>query len=103
MAYDLHGIWDDPPLTAAHSDIVQINEAIDYMITNSSVPPSQIVLGLSAYGRSYTLENTTCTTYGCPFREDSNETAIGGCLETTGFVPYVEISIKRGWINKHFI
>ena len=91
MAYDLHGIFDDPPITGAHSDIAQINEAIDYMITNSSVPPSQIVMGLPAYGRSYTLENKTCTTLGCEFRDDSNETALGGCLDTTGFVPYVEI------------
>jgi hypothetical protein len=91
MAYDLHGIWDDPPLTGSHSDIVMINEAIDYLMTNSSVPSSQIVLGLAAYGRSYTLENKTCTSLGCPFREDSNETAIGGCLDTTGFVPYAEI------------
>jgi GH18 family chitinase len=91
MAYDLQGLWDDPRITGSHSDIAQINEAIDFMITNSSVPPSQIVMGLATYGRSYTLENKTCTTLGCPFREDSNETAIGGCLDTTGFVPYVEI------------
>lgn len=92
MAYDLHGIWDEPPITGAHSDIVQINMAIDYMMTKGTVPSSQIVLGLSAYGRSYTLANKTCVKLGCPFREDSNETAIGGCLETTGFVPYVEIA-----------
>lgn len=90
MAYDLHGIWDDPRLTGSHSDIALINNAIEYM-TNSSVPSSQIVLGLAAYGRSYTLANKTCLSLGCPFRKDSNETAIGGCLETTGFVPYVEI------------
>ena len=97
MAYDLHGIWDDPPITGAHSDIVQINEAIDYMMTNSSVPSSQIVMGLSAYGRSYTLKNKTCTSLGCQFREDSNETALGGCLGTTGFVPYAEI---HGWTKR---
>ena len=92
MAYDLHGVWDDPPLVGAHSDIRVIDEAIEYMLTNSSVPASQIVLGLAAYGRSYTLANETCVTLGCPFQEDSNETAIGGCLETNTFVPYVEIS-----------
>ena len=61
------------------------------LLKGSYASPTDVAVGLSAYGRSYTLENTTCTTYGCPFREDSNETAIGGCLETTGFVPYVEI------------
>ena len=91
MAYDLHGIWDDPPLVNAHSDIRLIDDAIDYLITNSSVPPSQIILGMPGYGRSYTLANETCVSLGCPFQEDSNETAIGGCLDTHGFVPYVEI------------
>ena len=91
MAYDLHGVWDDPPIVGAHSDIGGINEAIDYMLANSSVPPAQIVLGMPAYGRSYSMANETCMTLGCPFREDSNETAIGGCLETNGFVPFVEI------------
>ena len=90
MAYDLHGIWDDPPIVGAHSDIAEISEVVDYMI-ESSVLPSQVVLGLSAYGRSYTMLNETCLSLGCPFREDSNETALGGCLDTTGFVPFSEI------------
>ena len=91
MAYDLHGVWDDPPIVGAHSDIGGINEAVEYMLTNSSVLASQIVLGLPAYGRSYTLANETCKGLGCPFEKDSNETAIGGCLGTNGFVPFVEI------------
>lgn len=91
MAYDLHGIWDEPPIVGAHSDIGVINEAIEYMVTNSSVPPVQVVLGLPAYGRSYTMANKTCVSLGCSFKEESNETAIGGCLDTVGFVPFVEI------------
>ncbi len=91
MAYDVHGLWDEPKIIGAHSDIGMINEAIDYMLTNSSVPASQIIFGLAAYGRSYTLADETCLTLGCPFHKKSNETAIGGCLDTAGFVPFVEI------------
>lgn len=91
MAYDFHGLWDEPKIIGAHSDIGMINSAIDYMLTNSSVPASQVTLGLAAYGRSYTLADETCHTLGCPFHKNSNKTAIGGCLNTAGFVPFVEI------------
>lgn len=91
MAYDFHGVWDEPRIIGANSDIVRINEAVDYMLNNSSVRASQIVLGLAAYGRSYTLANDTCLDLGCPFHENSNTTSIGGCLNTSGFVPFVEI------------
>jgi len=89
MAYDLHGVWDDPPVTGAHSDIAGINAAIDYMLAD--VPASQIVMGMPAYGRSYTMTNESCVELGCEFDLFSNETAVGGCLDTNGFVPYVEI------------
>ncbi len=121
MAYDLHGIWDDPRIIGAHSDIAGIGTAIDYILNNSSVPASQVVLGLPAYGRSFTLSDDTCLTLGCPFKKNSNVTAIGkcflswytksmqimctdtallqlyfltfsgGCLDTKGFVPFVEL------------
>lgn len=90
MAYDLHGIWDDPPIVGAHSDVKVIDVAIQYMLDNS-VPSAQIVMGMPAYGRSYTMANDTCVNLGCEFNILSNETALGGCLGTTGFVPFVEI------------
>jgi len=45
------------------------------------------VLGMAAYGRTYTLADDRCKELGCPFRSPG----LGGCGNTRGFLPFNEI------------
>lgn len=86
MAYDIHGSWDWPKEIGAHSDMSFIENTVDYMIQQGT-PSEKIVLGLGAYGRIYTLSDSSCIDIGCPF----SGAAYGGCAGADGFMPYFTI------------
>ena len=59
MTYDLHGTWDstDPfigPFALAHTNLTEIKSTMQ-LFRNVGVDPSQIVMGIGFYGRSFTL------------------------------------------------
>lgn len=59
MTYDLHGTWDstDPfigPYIAAHTNLTEIMETMQ-LFRNIGINPSQMVMGIGFYGRSFTL------------------------------------------------
>ena len=75
MSYDYHGSWEtftghNAPLYRGSTEsqdqaILNVNFTISYYI-ELGFPAEKIVLGLGAYGRSFTLSNSVQTTFGSP-------------------------------------
>jgi chitinase len=84
MAYDLYGIWND--VVYAHTYSPDIFGFLEYFL-QLGVPPNKMVLGLASYGRTYTMEDTNCLNFGCPFVRSGP----GGCLDIRSLMPYFSI------------
>uniref|UniRef100_A0A093VIR1 chitinase n=2 Tax=Talaromyces marneffei PM1 TaxID=1077442 RepID=A0A093VIR1_TALMA len=69
MAYDLHASLD--------------------LLWRAGVNPTQIVMGMGFYGRSFTLSDYSCTEPGCPF---SGPGTAGSCSNSSGILSYKEIT-----------
>ncbi|PNP45049.1 hypothetical protein TGAMA5MH_03098 [Trichoderma gamsii] len=92
MTYDLHGGWDaaDPwigSVVNAHTNLTEIVSAMD-LLWRSDIHPSQVVMGLGFYGRSFILKDTSCITAGCPFSTVGNP---GECTNSAGTLSFSEI------------
>jgi chitinase len=64
MAYDIHGVWDSSikdlgPHVKSHTNIAEIELALKIFFKNG-VPPSKLVMGTGAYGRTFTLADPSC-------------------------------------------
>ena len=59
MAYDIHGIWDNPKIVQSQTDIRVVDSGLQIYF-NGVVPSTKINLGLGAYGRTYKLADKTC-------------------------------------------
>ncbi|OJD31319.1 glycoside hydrolase family 18 protein [Diplodia corticola] len=93
MAYDIHGVWDRDPDSAvgnhiyAHTNLTEIKDALD-ILWRADVPRGKVNLGLAFYGNSYTLENSSCSRPGCPFKDGGTP---GPCSGASGVLIYKEI------------
>ncbi|OOQ88035.1 hypothetical protein PEBR_14680 [Penicillium brasilianum] len=117
MSYDLHGLWDKgtipllqscTPFTTSynqasnalnlgnkwtgnyldsHTNLTEIKSALD-LIWRNNVKPSQVVLGLAFYGRSFTLDSESCTSPGCTY---SSAGKAGPCSHNDGILMNKEI------------
>ncbi|CAG8960671.1 hypothetical protein HYFRA_00013439, partial [Hymenoscyphus fraxineus] len=92
MTYDLHGGWDaDDPwigsIVNSHTNLTEIQSAMDLLWRND-IHPSQVVMGLGFYGRSFTINDTSCTMAGCPF---SAPGIAGPCTANSGTLSFSEI------------
>ncbi|KAG6836731.1 hypothetical protein H0H93_004394 [Arthromyces matolae] len=92
MTYDLHGTWDgtDPwigPVVNAHTNLTEIKETMQ-LFQNVGVNPSQIVLGIGFYGRSFQLADGSCSDPGCPFVGGADP---GLCSLNSGTLMFSEI------------
>ncbi|KAK8036498.1 hypothetical protein PG991_001635 [Apiospora marii] len=93
MTYDLHGSWDSPEdqigsFVYAHTNLTEIQHALDLLWRNN-VPANKVNLGLGFYGRSYTLEDPSCSLPGCPFTSGGRA---GACTGESGILSFQEIS-----------
>ena len=92
MSYDIHGIWDANitdigPHVYSHTNISEIRDALNIFFKNG-VPPDNLVLGIGAYGRTYTLKDPSCHHFGCEFSGPGNA---GKCTKAPGTLAYFEI------------
>lgn len=95
MTYDLHGVWDgnDPyigKVLGAHTNLTEIKIGLD-LLWRTDVDPSQVVMGMGFYGRSFTLSDVSCQDPGCPFASAGDA---GQCTATAGILSYKGISIR---------
>ncbi|OAA37536.1 symbiotic chitinase [Beauveria brongniartii RCEF 3172] len=91
MSYDLHGVWDsNNPIGSrvlAHTNLTEIALAAE-LLWRVGVKPSQVSLGFGFYGRAFTLQDSSCTKPGCPFKEGARP---GVCTDTSGYLAYYEV------------
>lgn len=75
----------------------EVSSGLD-LIWRNEVDPAKVLLGIGFYGRSFTLQDTSCTEPGCPF---ANSSALGSssgggdpgeCTGTSGILSNYEIS-----------
>jgi chitinase len=101
MTYDLHGLWDygkansDPGCLAGdclRSD-VNLTETLNSlsMITKAGVPSSQIVVGVTSYGRSFQMTEAGCYTEECIYTGPTSGVYPGICTGTSGYLANAEI------------
>ncbi|KAJ7488142.1 hypothetical protein FB451DRAFT_1226548 [Mycena latifolia] len=92
MTYDLHGTWDGKdifigPIVGAHTNLTEIDEAFK-LYWRVGVDPSQMVMGLGFYGRSFTLASADCSSPGCIWASGADA---GPCSGQSGILMYAEI------------
>ncbi|KAF1992251.1 glycoside hydrolase family 18 protein [Aulographum hederae CBS 113979] len=102
MAYDINGMWDqNHPLLndriSGHTNISEIDKGLDVLWRNN-IDPKQVVMGISFYGRSYTLADDGCSTPNgdCRF---STSGVPGTCSASAGMLLYGEIISGNGTLN----
>jgi len=85
MSFDYHTPKNIPKTVGAHSDLKLIDSVVLELLKDTK--STKFVLGMAAYGRTYTLATSSCKELGCPFRSPG----LGGCGKTPGFLPFNEI------------
>jgi chitinase len=87
MSYDIHGTWDNPPVVAPHTSLIDIDSNLS-LLWKANISPSKVVLGLAYYGHTYTLASSSCNTVGCAF---TGAGTAGSCTQAAGMLAYSEI------------
>lgn len=109
MTYDLHGQWDTQNeysqegcdtgnCLRSQVNLTETRTALA-MVTKAGVPGNKIVVGVTSYGRSFSMEQPGCWGPNCKFtgsRLESDATP-GRCTGTAGYMADAEINeIIRG-------
>lgn len=122
MTYDLHGQWDygnkfsqegcaDGNCLRSHVNLTETEYTLA-MITKAGVNANKVAVGISSYGRSFGMTDSSCTGPDCTFQGqvvngtggDSTAEA-GRCTNTPGYISNAEINellsygVARGWYD----
>ncbi|KAH8427983.1 glycoside hydrolase family 18 protein [Aspergillus melleus] len=106
MTYDIHGAWDrDNPIGSivqGHTNLTEIKQAAE-LLWRVGIKPEKVVMGFGFYGRSFQLQDPSCTNPGCQFHGDATP---GPCSKTSGILMYYEIQAinyvvfdKNQWVS----
>ncbi|CAI6036973.1 unnamed protein product [Clonostachys chloroleuca] len=92
MNFDLHGSWDildksTGPWVKSHTNMTEIQTALD-QLWRSDISPTKVTMGMSFYGRSFTLTDPSCHYLGCRISSGGNP---GECSKTVGVLHHEEI------------
>ncbi|XP_043526629.1 chitinase-3-like protein 1 [Frieseomelitta varia] len=105
MTYDFHGSWDNfaainAPLYASSRESgdevkLNVNSAVKYWLEQGA-PANKLVVGIPAYGRSFTLSNPSYNTVGSSTNGPGRP---GPYTQESGMLGYNEICeyVKQGW------
>jgi GH18 family chitinase len=103
MTYDLHGQWDygskfsNPGCKTgnylrSHVNKTETQTALG-MVTKAGVPSNKIMVGVSSYGRSFRMADSSCTGVTCNFTGSPklNNAEPGMCTDTSGYIADAEM------------
>ncbi|KFY95395.1 hypothetical protein V500_02787 [Pseudogymnoascus sp. VKM F-4518 (FW-2643)] len=101
MTYDLHGQWDYAQKWSSsgcpagnclrsHINMTETTNAL-VMITKAGVPTNKIIVGVTSYGRSFTMTDPNCTGPMCTYVGPLSAAKKGLCTDTAGYISNAEI------------
>ncbi|KAK0378418.1 hypothetical protein CLIM01_04193 [Colletotrichum limetticola] len=101
MSYHLHGTWDKNNTWVgaclnARSNLTEVDLALDPLWRNN-INPSQVVMGLGLYGRTFTTTSPSCLEPGCTYESGAQK---GKCSREVGVLLNSEID---DLVNQHNI
>lgn len=102
MTYDLHGQWDwdnsfvnpgceNGNCLRSHVNLTETEYALA-MITKAGVPANKVVVGIASYGRSFGMQDPSCTGPSCLFTGPNSTAVPGDCTDTAGYISQAELS-----------
>ncbi|KAF5372023.1 hypothetical protein D9615_008091 [Tricholomella constricta] len=93
MSYDYHGPWDATILGAdstaqPQSSLLDMQDSVKLYV-KAGVDMNKVNLGLAWYGRTYELEDTSCSGYNCDMKGGGVK---GVCSDESGILANFEIN-----------
>jgi GH18 family chitinase len=103
MTYDLHGQWDTGNGNSQEGcdmgnclrsqvNLTETKQSLA-MITKAGVPGNKVVVGITSYGRSYSMADEGCWGPNCFYTggRGSSDATKGKCTDTAGYIADAEI------------
>lgn len=93
MAYNVLGTWNgqaacSSPIQTINSTSDSVDKAVEFFMSGQD--PKKFNLGMSLWGITFTLIDSSQNTFGSPTYKDRT-TTLGYCTKQTGYLSYFEI------------